>query len=190
MKQEWVPIPGYEDCYAVSNDGQVARTSTYGSKPRKKWKALKPTPKKRGYMAVVLCREGRTKTMLVHRLVWAAFERPIPAGLEINHKNGVTNDNRLENLEVVTKSQNARHSFDVLKRKPSYKTHYGSASGNAKLKEGDIPEIHRLRATGLKYREIAKRYGVTPECIGYVVRGKWWRHIAATNASCCNQSPA
>lgn len=49
--------------------------------------------------------------MLVHRAVWIAFNGPIPSGKEINHKNGVKSDNRLENLELCTRKENLHHHF-------------------------------------------------------------------------------
>jgi len=52
----------------------------------------------------------------IHRLVYEAFKGEIPKGLEINHINGIKNDNRLINLELVTHSQNIQHSYTNLNR--------------------------------------------------------------------------
>lgn len=46
-----------------------------------------------------------------HRLVWEAVHGPIPDGLQINHINGIKSDNRISNLEVVSASENAKHSY-------------------------------------------------------------------------------
>jgi hypothetical protein len=46
-----------------------------------------------------------------HRMVWEAVHGPIPEGLQINHKNGVKTDNRIENLELVTASENTAHAY-------------------------------------------------------------------------------
>jgi hypothetical protein len=48
-----------------------------------------------------------------HRLIWESVHGPIPEGLEINHRNGIRWDNRIDNLELVTKSQNKKHSYDM-----------------------------------------------------------------------------
>ena len=48
---------------------------------------------------------------LVHRVVWLAANRNIPADMEINHKNGDRRDNRIDNLEVVTHRDNVRKHF-------------------------------------------------------------------------------
>ncbi len=57
----------------------------------------------------------RTYT-LAHRLVWRHFNGPIPPGLTINHKNGKKKDNRPENLELATYSEQIRHAIKVLGR--------------------------------------------------------------------------
>ena len=69
---------------------------------------LATRPDKSGYPKVDL---GRRKTRNVHRLIWEAFNGPIPDRLEVNHRNGDKNDNRLENLELVTRSENMTHAY-------------------------------------------------------------------------------
>lgn len=69
---------------------------------------IKLRPDKSGYLKVDL---GRRNTKSVHRLVWEAFHGQIPKGMEINHRNGSKIDNRLANLELVTRSQNMRHAY-------------------------------------------------------------------------------
>lgn len=46
------------------------------------------------------------KNVRVHRMIWKAFNGDIPTGYEINHKNGIRDDNRLENLELLTHREN------------------------------------------------------------------------------------
>lgn len=75
---------------------------------------LKPTVKAQtGYAQVRL---GCDRGVLVHRLVALAFCPGYQAGLVVNHKNGIRHDNRVENLEWVTHSENLRHGWRVLKR--------------------------------------------------------------------------
>lgn len=54
---------------------------------------------------------GRGNTKNIHRLVWEAFHGAIPPGFEVNHRNGDKTDNRLENLELVTRSENMAHAY-------------------------------------------------------------------------------
>lgn len=107
--ERWKPIPGFNGCYEVSDYGRVRsvphimRTgiSDRITSPR----ILSLQKCRNGYLTVSLGRKH--KHALVHRLVAAAFisEPPFP-GAEINHKNGIRSDNRLSNLEWVTRCEN------------------------------------------------------------------------------------
>ena len=54
-------------------------------------------------------RVGSKRTMF-HRVVWEEANGPIPDGMEVDHINGDTKDNRLENLRIVTHSDNLKNS--------------------------------------------------------------------------------
>ena len=92
--------------YEVSNLGRVrnARTGWVLKQSKNDW----------GYLKVDLCYQGQQKTCKVHTLVATAFVEGWREGLQVNHKNGVKTDNRAENLEWVTSSENHRHSRNVL----------------------------------------------------------------------------
>lgn len=97
MTEEWRTIDGYDGKYEVSNFGNVKNAKT--------GKILKPINNGKGYLRVNLCNNGVRK-WLVHRLVLETF---LPTnGKEINHKNHITTDNRLENLEWCSRSENLR----------------------------------------------------------------------------------
>jgi hypothetical protein len=66
-----------------------------------------------GYQHISL----HTKSILYHRAIASVFIPNPDNKKEINHKNGIKTDNRIENLEWVTRSENIKHSFDVLKKK-------------------------------------------------------------------------
>lgn len=174
MKEEWRPCAEYEDCYWISSYGTLARTATFSGRPC--WKIRAPAHKN-GYRCYHMCKNGIRLYRFAHLLVWRSFNGQIPDGLEINHKDGDRDNPQLENLEAVTRSQNATHSFRVLGRANFNVSHYGSRNGSAKLTERDIPEIFRLYAKGMYQWQIAEQFGVSQPAIGFILRGKAWRHI-------------
>lgn len=174
MSEVWKPIPGYEDCYAVSDRGRVKRIANFGSRS----KGLLAPRVKRGYVTYHLCKNGIRKDPSAHRLVWEAFNGAIPAGMEINHLNGKRTDNRLCNLEVCSKSQNLQHSFRVLKRPPPNNPNHGSKNGAAKLTEADIPKIFALYRAGVRQQDIGRQFGVSQRMISLIVRREKWQHVA------------
>ena len=92
--------------YEVSNQGRVRNAHT--------GLVLRPRKVSHGYRKVTLFYKGQQKHCLVHNLVATAFVEGWREGLEVNHKNGVKTDNRAENLEWVTRSENKQHASDVL----------------------------------------------------------------------------
>lgn len=177
MTERWKPIPGYEDCYSVSDQGRCARTATYGVNPKPKWKLVAIRIKRGGYATFHLCKDGERKDPLAHRLIWVAFNGAIPDGLEINHKNSIRSDNRLANLELMSRSENCAYGFRMNNRPPPNNPSPGSKNGSAKLSEADIPKIRAMALTGKYQYEIAKIFGVSQPLIGKIVRRMLWAHV-------------
>lgn len=75
-----------------------------------------------GYQRIVLMKDAVKKRYMCHRLVALTFI-PNPNNLpQVNHIDGVRNNNCVENLEWCTQSQNERHSVDILGKSMKGKT--------------------------------------------------------------------
>lgn len=112
------------------------------------------------------------KTYRAHRLVLIAF-KPVENmdNLEVNHIDGDKKNNRLDNLEWCTSSENQQHAFSIGLNKGKR----GKRSNFAKLKDEDIKRIFELRAQGLTQQEIGEIIGCTRSNISYILNNKTWQ---------------
>lgn len=181
MKEHWRPVKGYEDAYEVSDLGNVRSLDRYifngeFSCYQKKGIMLKACKMRNGYMVVNLCHPTRRlrETSYVHRLVATAFISDIPSGMTVNHRNGDKTDNRLENLEIVTYSDNMKHAYRVLKRRPSFLGvfNHGSSKPVAQIKNGKVIAVfpsarEAERQTGIPFKSISKSCHSTHRAGGF-----------------------
>jgi hypothetical protein len=149
----WRDIPG-ETRYEVSNDGLI----------RTKPQVLKPYPNRvAGHLYVTL---SNRKRMLVHRAVALAFLENPEQKRCVNHKNGKSFDNRLENLEWATHSENNLHGYRSNGRRhysvfPVYSvnsdgevTHYDSVKAAAEHHQVTRGAIHAALRNGGTCRKL------------------------------------
>lgn len=172
MQEEWRPVVGYEKYYSVSNLGRVR--STRGNKI--KYLSLRNCE---GYARVSLCNENGVKQILVHRLVALCFLlKCTGAQMQVNHKNGIRRDNRVENLEWCTPLQNSRHAIDILGRTKNYgKMPCGEQHPNAKLSAKDVQKIRELAFMGGGSSEIAKEFNLSCSHVYAIVTNRIWRSV-------------
>lgn len=124
MKETWKAIAGYEGFYEVSNLGNV-RSLTRVVKGRNNTTRIIQgrllVPKiGNGYLRVSLCREdSKIKTISIHRLVASAFLLNANNLPQVNHIDGNKRNNRTDNLEWCTQSENMIHAYKNGLEKPS-----------------------------------------------------------------------
>lgn len=115
---------------------------------------------------------GRKRIIRNHRAIWEAVHGEIPDGLEINHINGVKDDNRIENLELVTPKENTAHAIQTGLRPRNH----GETHPKAKLTEAQVIEIIELRREGaMTTRAIAAQFGVAPSTVSMIATGRNWK---------------
>jgi hypothetical protein len=176
--EEWRTVEDFPH-YEVSSIGRVRSIDRVvhkrGQGPaslRGRHLVLIVQPRKTCFYAMVNLRDGTSgRVCYVHRLVCTAFHgRPPFPKAHVNHKNGDGTDNRVENLEWVTCSENALHARRVLGRKTVNKS--GADHGNAI--RVDVQEARALRAQGMGYRQIGVHLGVSTGTACNVLKGRHW----------------
>ncbi len=169
MDETWRDIPGYENLYQVSDQGRIKGVSVRCNNKYKPGRILKSANDGRGYIHIVLCRDGKKFDWHVHRLVLIAFRGSPPDGKnEVNHMNNISNDNRLENLEWVSRTENERHKYNTTI------ANRGTRNGSCKLSELDVKIIRNRLASGDYQHVIAQDYGVSRSLIGQIAGGRIW----------------
>ncbi len=158
-------LPMIKDYYTINTEGQVFSDNS----------GLMKTRNKSGTDYQIINFQlinNKKKTFRLHRLVLMAF-KPIENmdTLEVNHIDGDKTNNRLENLEWCTASENQQHAFNTGLQKPRR----GSKSNFSKLLEEDIERIFELKRQGYTQQEIGNKVGCTRSNISYILNKKTWQ---------------
>lgn len=114
MSEVWLPVKGYKGKYEVSSEGRVRSLDRFvrtGERFQRRIRGRILTPDfTTEYATVDLCSGGVRRGYLVHRLVACAFlDNPLNLPC-VNHKDGNKTNNRADNLEFCTPSENMRHA--------------------------------------------------------------------------------
>lgn len=118
----FIPIKGYENEYMATPCGNIysIRRNIF----------LAGSFDKNGYVDICLHKNNKNSYFRRSRLILCSF-KPNPENKpQVNHINGIRHDDRPENLEWVTASENIKHSFDVLGKVPHNKGKFGINSKN------------------------------------------------------------
>ena len=167
MSENWLPVPGYEGSYEVSDCGRVRSYL----RPPGIARVLTPVSRKLGHQYVALTRNGTTKTLAVHRLVLLAFVGPPPPRHITGHWDGNPANNHIGNLNWITYAQNEadRHRHG---RVP-----FGELNCNAKLTADQVRDIRRRHQEGSAHRKLAREFKMSRPTISSIVNGLTWRHV-------------
>ena len=142
-------IYGCTDYQADSETGEII------SLKRKNEKSLKQIISNNGYYRVSLSWNSKYKYYYVHRLIWEAFNGPIPKGLQINHKDENKLNNCLNNLEVVTPQYNTMYGTARQRRVEKISKPVRQLHNNEAIK--DYPSAAEAsRQTGIVYTNICR----------------------------------
>lgn len=115
--QFWQSIKNFENIYEVNTSGEIRSLNRVimvnGKERLVQGRILKPKLGHNGYYSVTLCNGGHKLAKYVHRIVAEAFINK-PEGKDfVNHINGNKLDNRIENLEWVSHSENVKYAYKI-----------------------------------------------------------------------------
>lgn len=175
-KVTWKELDCYADCF-INVEGII----TYGGKPRKKY------IDKDGYELVhlKLNKNGKWVIRRVHRLVAEAFIHNPDKKPQVNHINGIKDDNRVNNLEWVTPKENIIHGYknslmNSHKRRGERKNTQGENHPKARLTEEEVKSMREKNAKDPKKFnsvKLSKMFGVSAGYVRLVLTRKRWNHI-------------
>lgn len=157
-------IQGYEGLYYVTDTGEVwSYDRQHFMKMHNKYctvygKKLKPYVAQNGYIKVLLCSNYKLKNFLLHRLIAIAFIENKNNLPDINHIDANKNNNSIENLEWVTKSQNTRHMISLGRHKTPFIK--GDKNPFIKIKSKDHKKIKTMLDSGLTVAAVSRIFKV------------------------------
>lgn len=148
MKEIWKKIKDTNN-YEVSNlgrfkaNGLISSAEGYYSHINVSW----------------ITNSGEKKQKGLHRLVFEYFKHPIPAKMVINHIDGVKNNNRIDNLECISQSQNIKHAYDNgLYTTREYKKRGGKREGSGRPKNENKAYLIQCHPSKIQeVRDFAKK---------------------------------
>lgn len=177
----WKDVVDEEGRYLVSNQGQV-KSLKFGGHDGGGERIMAPISNGWGYTMVKL---SDRKLRLIHRLVAEAFLGPIPDGMVVNHKNGIRDDNRLENLEYISQRENIIHARDVLGKRLGLPSHRGYGTPEFVHPRQDKPNHGKVKFSwqtaqliikcveiGYPKKKLARDLRCAPQTIRDIVNGK------------------
>lgn len=173
--EDWKAIPGFEESYQVSSLGMVKSIARIrkGKTESAFWitkeKILSFSKHRCGYKHVALFSNGKRNTILIHILIARAFIPNPENKPQVNHKNGIKGDDRLENLEWCTVSENGKHSYRLGMQKPRL----GERNELCKLSFSQVESIRQeYKAGSVTQLELAIKYGVADSRISNIINYK------------------
>lgn len=171
----WKDVVGYEGLYQVSNYGNIKCSAKIDMSGHRRKEIIYnfTSNASKGYFNISLRKNNFEKNAKVHRLVAQAFIPNIDNKPEVNHKNGIKTDNRIQNLEWATRQENATHAS----KNGLMHGVRGCQNKKSKLIESQIKEIRFLCKNKINYGTIAKQFGISRSNVCLISQHKRWSHI-------------
>lgn len=173
MQEKWKKIKDYEELYEISEKGEVRTLCDHFVRNRlykKKGDIVAVCNGAYGYNVCSLRKNGVNKMFKLHRLLAQAFIPNPENKPQINHIDNNRKNNKLENLEWCTNTENEQHKIKQ-KRHPHGETHY-----EAKLKNSDVLFIREYSSES-PINDLVKKYNLSRSHIDNIRMGRKWKHL-------------
>lgn len=164
----WRPLP-INDAYEVSNFGRIRNIKN------NRILITSLSSKKRGYPQIKMYIGSKLTAQKIHKLVMISFKsEEYFEGAVINHKDCDKLNNKLENLEWCTASENQKHAYDnnLLNIKPGIDHNISKLNSNQVRK---IRILYKSETTSMK--DLSTMFNVSERCISSIVQNKSWKHV-------------
>lgn len=163
-EERWKDVPGTDSVYQVSDAGRIRSFQTYRMQVNIHGRIVNPQRKRTVYyLDVWTAGQPKPRHLVLARLVLELFRGPPPEPKAVAwHINGKPDDNRLDNLEWISKEEAGR-------RRPP--------SPRRKLTPADVETILLDAVSGERVLGLARRFGVSGATVSKILSGQVWANV-------------
>lgn len=169
MDEIWKDILGYEGKYKISNLGKIFSVKKLGSGGDRTGRIMKLKIDKNGYCYINLFNAAKRRTFKIHRLVALHFISNGDNKPQVNHIDFDRKNNRVDNLEWCTSSENHKHTW-INGRGYNPLHEKGLSNPNTKYHLDIIKEMILLRDNKMSYPKIANKFGCSHSTVQRLIK--------------------